>query len=211
MTRNNVPTRQRVFCASLADVFEDRPDVFFWRDDLFRLIEQTPNLDWLLLTKRPENIKRTLPDNVWIGVSVENQAMADKRIPVLLTVPAKIRFLSCEPLLGSLDLPVLMRDNLGTWNERINWVIAGGESGPEARPMDPRWMRSLRDQCQVAAVPFFFKQWGEYAPFDQLAWATDETMFKHRPVDINGSMMCRVGKGKAGHILDGCEWREIPH
>ena len=94
----------RVFCASLADVFEDRNELAPWRRDLFDLIERTPNLDWLLLTKRPENVVQSLPKNVWLGVSVENQKIADERIPKLLKIPATVRFLSCEPLLGKLNL-----------------------------------------------------------------------------------------------------------
>jgi protein gp37 len=109
--------RKRIFCASLADVFEDRPELVPWRADLFAMIDATPNLDWLLLTKRPENIKRLWPfgwyedkggpftwPNVWIGTSVENQEQADKRIPHLLSIPASVRFLSMEPLLGPVDL-----------------------------------------------------------------------------------------------------------
>lgn len=104
--------RYRVFCASLADVFEDRGELIPWRNDLFQVIEQTPHLDWLLLTKRPENIAKMTPlkwcvkwpEHVWVGTSVENQEAADKRIPHLLGVPAKVRFLSCEPLLGPVDL-----------------------------------------------------------------------------------------------------------
>src|SRR6202030_1275851 len=99
--------RTKVFCASLADVFEDREDLITARERLFALIENTPNLDWLLLTKRPENIERLAthwtngwPENVWMGTTVENQEAADKRIPLLRAMPAKVRFLSCEPLLG---------------------------------------------------------------------------------------------------------------
>lgn len=211
-------TRQRIFCASLADVFEDRPDIFLWRDDLFRLIEQTPNLDWLILTKRPENIKRDLPDNVWIGTSVENQKYADERIPALLKVPAKVRFLSCEPLLGPVDLkltsPIWESDDAEDWHPRsdyLDWVICGGESGPYARPMHPDWARSLRDQCS-SLMPFLFKQWG--------AWITSENKFDN----VNGHMIpgstgihwledwfpVMVGKHRSGRLLDGKEWSEFP-
>lgn len=152
---------QRVFCASMADVFEDHPQLLEERLRLWKLIDQTPMLDWLLLTKRPENIVEMAPcswvtdgcpSNVWIGTSVENQAAANKRLPVLASIPAKVHFLSCEPLLGPVDL--------SPWMRKIEWVIAGGESGHSARPMEADWVRSLRDQCQAAAVPFFFKQWG---------------------------------------------------
>ena len=213
--------RRRVFCASLADVFEDRPEWIEPRARLFDLIRQTPNLDWLLLTKRPDNIIHSIyqlpldfwpeetremarnwlyglpPKNVWLGTSVENQEQADKRIPELLKVPAKVRFLSCEPLLGPVDIgrwlccarcgrgEVARQDAFGTWFHQtkngcfpcatpqvgrgeavsnIHWVIVGGESGPNARPMHPDWARRLRDQCKAANVPIFIKQMGsEYA------------------------------------------------
>ena len=158
--------RRRVFCASLADVFEDNPQVETWRAELFGMIEQTSSLDWLLLTKRPENVNEMVPGrwrtvgrwpaNVWVGTTIENQAAADKRIPELLSVPTLVHFLSCEPLLG----PVSLAGHLGA----IEWVIAGGESGPQARPMNPDWVRRLRDQCVAAGVPFHFKQWGGLTP-----------------------------------------------
>jgi protein gp37 len=201
--------RQRVFCASLADVFEDHPQLEEWRTELFALIEATPNLDWLLLTKRPENVSnmvpygwmQNFPQNIWMGTSVENQKYADERIPALLRIPAKVRFLSCEPLLGNVDLhlnylmvPDGYPDSGEEYNYRfeyIHWVICGGESGSQARPMHPDWARSLRDECQAAGVPFLFKQWGEYAP-------------------NTASDMIKVGKHKAGRLLDGREWNEFP-
>jgi protein gp37 len=177
--------RQRVFCASLADVFDNHPTVEqAWRDDLWALIRETPNLDWLLLTKRPQFIKKMLPkdwgeegySNVWLGTTVENQKYADHRIPHLLSNPAKVHFLSCEPLLGPVDLRGLKTDPGGVYKldaltgtfgggpglsspSKINWVITGGESGPEFRSADPDWFRGLRDQCANAGVPFLFKQW----------------------------------------------------
>lgn len=162
--------RRRVFCSSMADVFEDHPQLIDERLRLWKLIDQTPQLDWLLLTKRPENIDYMapcswvadgFPGNVWLGVSAENQAMADKRIPILAGIPATVRFLSCEPLLGPLDLATwfysMMTDD---YSCAINWVIAGGESGPKARPMQADWVRSIRDQCTAAGVAFFMKQMG---------------------------------------------------
>ena len=153
------PTRQRVFCASLADVLEDRPELFAWRNDLFELIEQTSdNLDWLILTKRPENARDLLPaawfeawpGNVWMGTTVENQKAAEERIPYLLDIPARVRFLSVEPMLGKIDL------GMGG----IHWVICGGESGQGCRPMEPAWAGDLRFQCGAAGAPFFMKQLG---------------------------------------------------
>ena len=187
--------RERVFCASMADVFEDRPELTPHRARLFDIIRKTPHLDWMLLTKRPENIMRMLlhcrdisfsetrmmltewthqsnptpPANVWLGTTVENQDMADKRIPELMKIPARIRFLSCEPLLGPVGLLHIrapFRDTIGDelyFKDLIHWVICGGESGRNARPMHPAWARSLRNQCAVS-VPFHFKQWGEWIP-----------------------------------------------
>ena len=152
--------RRSVFCASMADVYEDHPDVESERQKLWTLIEITPWLNWLLLTKRPENILalspwkhgKRWPENVWVGTSIGLQSRAIERVPLLLEVPAVVRFVSCEPLLGPLDF--------SPWLPALQWVICGGESGLQARPMNPDWARSLRDQCQAAGIPFFFKQHG---------------------------------------------------
>jgi len=190
MTLHN--RRQRVFCASLADVFDNDVPTD-WREDLFELVRCTPHLDWLLLTKRPQNITRMvrahgaiagnatryLPLNVWLGTTVEDQKRADINIPALLRtrgdLGAGVLFLSMEPLLGPVDLerprPGPDLDQGGgrmicqPWliQSGIDWVIVGGESGPNARPMHPAWAQSLRDQCQAAGVPFLFKQWGHQA------------------------------------------------
>jgi protein gp37 len=223
--------RRRVFCATLADVFEgpetmpadSLEDVERARHRLFRLIVDTPHLDWLLLTKRPENF-RTLapmnwqdecPSNVWIGTSVENQQAADERIPHLLNVPAKVRFLSCEPLLGPVEFSnVTNRSDcvsvLGKpAMEGIHWVICGGESGPKARPMHMQWARSLRDQCQAAGVAFHFKQWGEWVPTVQAMEVCNQGGWKFYspPGDC---VMMKVGKKAAGRMLDGRTWDEFP-
>lgn len=182
--------RQRVFCASLADVFDNEVDPQ-WRMDLFSLIAKTPNLDWLLLTKRIGNVKKMssadslmfemIESRVWLGATIVNQEEADRDIPKLLAVPAARRFLSMEPLLGEVNLTAIPMGGSGhhefdpiiTANvlrraeaypplPSIDWVIVGGESGPGARPMHPDWARSLRDQCAAADVPFLFKQWGEW-------------------------------------------------
>lgn len=148
-----------VFCASMADVYEDHPAVASERARLWELIETTPWLNWLLLTKRPENIlnmspwrAENWPDHVWIGTSIGLQQRAEERLPSLLAVPAAVRFVSCEPLLGPLDL--------APWLPDLQWVICGGESGAQARPLNLDWARSLRNQCLEAGVPFFFKQVG---------------------------------------------------
>lgn len=167
--------RRRVFCASMADVFEDRPELVAPRVRLFHLIHETPNLDWQLLTKRPENIRRfcggngiprswaenTQP-NVWAMTSVEDQETADRRIPELLKVPARVRGLSVEPLLGPVDLRLGQKDDGQRWERHhfIHWVILGGESGPHARPCRVEWVRDLVRQCRATGVACFVKQLG---------------------------------------------------
>lgn len=208
--------RRRVFCASMADVFENRKDLIPHRARLLQLIEQTPQLDWLLLTKRIHLVKKQLPKgyelprNVWLGATVENQHAVDTRIAHLLQFrsPA-VRFLSCEPLLGALDLaPFLVPGEHGT---RVDWVIAGGESGAGARPMEPAWALQLRQQCTTANVPFHFKQWGHWAPEDQAI----DAVTRHTPIHVvrqNGTevRLAAVGKGKAGRLLAGMQWDQFP-
>lgn len=201
----------RVFCASMADVFEWRSDLNEHRARLWQLIKQTPNLDWLLLTKRPQHILRmspwghNWPNNVWVGTTVENQRVADLRLPLLLTVPARIRFLSCEPLLG----PV----NIGPWFNRpgyhpIDWVIAGGESGAHSRPTHPDWASLLLDQCQRAQVPFHFKQWGHWAPADLIEGDSNPTLLRF--ANERSVTMISAGKKRAGRILEGTTWNGLP-
>ena len=204
--------RERVFCASMADVFERRADLNNERARLWKLIEDTPQLDWLLLTKRPQNIERIAPwgqnwpNNIWLGTSVENQTLAEKRLPFLLKIPAAVRFLSCEPLLGQLDLR--------QWFKRrgfhsIDWIIAGGESGGGARPMHPNWPASLLNQCQTFKVPFHFKQWGQWAPSQLFTQANKPRILElqnERPVE-----MVRMSKKLTGRILEGTTWNQVPH
>jgi protein gp37 len=187
--RAGVPAK--VFCASMADVFEDHPQVVDARKRLWGLIEQTPWLRWQLLTKRPENITSMVPwgsdwpNTVWIGTSVENQRFANERLPILVDLPAAVHFVSCEPLLGPVDLsrwfhPMLdsctcAEPDVGGYSMHepycgdgpplIEWLISGGESGPKARLTHPDWLRSLRDQCITAGVPHLLKQFGEYSPY----------------------------------------------
>jgi protein gp37 len=156
----------RVFCASMADVFEDRPDVSGDRQKLWALIEMTPNLDWLLLTKRPENILRlfparwevdmldggTTPENVWMMTTTEDQARFDERMPHMALLTSSVIGISVEPMLGPIDL--------SQYSGCIDWVICGGESGPGARPMDVAWARDLAEQCNELEIPFFMKQMG---------------------------------------------------
>lgn len=209
-------SRRRVFCASMADVFENREDLIPHRMRLLRLIEDTPQLDWLLLTKRIHLVRKQLPKgyvfpkNVWLGATVENQASAGKRIKHLLefTSPA-VRFLSCEPLLGPLDI----REHLvrGENGSRVDWVIAGGESGPGSRPMDPAWPADLQKQCSKARVAFHFKQWGHWAPLEQVT----DLVTKRTPIQVvrrDGTeiSLAAIGKGKSGRILSGKHWDQFP-
>lgn len=283
--------RARVFCASLADVFDNEVPTA-WRVDLFRLIEKTPNIDWLLLTKRIGNAERLLDEagrmmpeslrwpmpNVWLGITVVNQEEADRDIPKLLAVPAHKRFLSIEPMLGPIDarkwLPNcyecsmvcgyrVAEDGVQTMcceecgelfgNEHrcqhcesnlfyfecpkcasplvqahpctrfIDWIIAGGESGPHARPAHPDWFRILRDQCKADHVPFFFKQWGEWVesgplPGGDLGGDMRRGTVQHMHGLGNpegyfrrgDAYVRRVGKKSAGRRLDGVEHNAVP-
>jgi len=149
--------RRKVFCGSMMD-WCDLSVGDEYRDKLFQLIRSTPMLDWQLLTKRAQYIRRCLPkdwgngySNVWLGVTVENKTHGLNRAEQLMSIPAEIRFLSIEPLLECLGMYRF---------DCFDWVIVGGESGPNARPMNPEWVRSIKDQCDVDRVPFFFKQWG---------------------------------------------------
>jgi protein gp37 len=156
-------TKRPVFTCSLSDFFIEDADP--WRDDAWKVVHDTPNLIWQILTKRPERIRSHLPSdwgeegypNVWLGTTVENQEAADKRIGYLLGVEAKVRFLSVEPMLGKIDVTGFLSSCACCG---ISWVICGGESGPGARPMDPGWAIDLRDQVKGAGAAFFFKQWG---------------------------------------------------
>lgn len=292
--------RHRVFCASMSDVFEDwsgpvmsfgRQPIYLNRqlrassgeadratlDDvrhrLFELIDATPNLDWLLLTKRPENIRRmwcglledfgtgkatSFRKNVWLGTSIATQADADRNIPLLLECRdlAPVLFLSCEPLVEAVDLSHcttkpsawlkdcretgaeyaqsakraragvenvnvdICSDMSDRWldsylsekRKMIDWVIVGGESGHGARPMHPDWVRAIRDQCQTAGVPLFFKQWGEWAPWypDDVhgCFCSPDRAMNHVWEDRSFSL--KVGKKAAGRLLDGIGHNEFP-
>jgi protein gp37 len=274
-----VGVRLRVFCASLADWLDDDGVPIEWLADLLELIRTTPHIDWLLLTKRPQNWRSRIeaitttnidlaawllawllgpgefgtgpfdglqspgaPENVWIGTSVGTQKSADTRIPELLKIPARVRFLSCEPLLEEVDiswalpwtkevgervatiedatLRQLGENLLAKDAEKpfVDWVICGGESGTGARPMHPDWAGTLREQCAAAGVPFFMKQWGEWAPCAETSTTVSITAEKpggfknpqwHRFPD--GQLMGRIGKQAAGKTLDSREHSESPN
>lgn len=206
-----------VFVGSMMDIFEKPMPIIggggTWliRNEFFRKIDMGlyPNLMFLLLTKRPSNIHKYIPfhwqekapDNVMYGTSPVDQETADKLIPQLLQVEGR-KFLSCEPLLGPIDLSKWMDLYLGP--SKIQWVIAGGESGHHARPVHPKWLRSLQYQCQVAGVPFLFKQWGEYASVSEVAGPGKHHQFP------DGATVRRVGKKAAGNTLDGVQYLEFP-
>ncbi|MDI3548160.1 MAG: hypothetical protein PWR10_1812 [Halanaerobiales bacterium] len=213
---------RRVFVCSMGDLFHDDVEGGFLCR-VFDTIMAAEQHTFLVLTKRPKRmidffkqcIHRTL-SNLWVGVTVENQSAADERIPILLQIPAVVRFVSCEPLLGPVDVykyldvydpPTLTNpDGYNPDKQLIDWVICGGETGPRARPMHPDWVRSLRDQCQAAGVPFFFKSWGEWHESDlqpnPRGWRTY--------LWSDGKLMYRMGRKKAGRLLDGQEWNEYP-
>lgn len=236
---------RRIFVNSMSDLFHEKlsdADI----DRVFAVMLRAPQHTFQILTKRPERVRVYMdasfvpggilvtlgehmcdahvdsqtwpPRNVWLGTSVENQAVAQTRIPELLMTKAAVRFLSVEPLLG--------RINLRPWLHGLQWLIVGGESGPHARPMHPVWVREIRDACLEAGLPFFFKQWGEYQPVRQLYGGDeeqDEGRGELRPVDLQGytrmddkqpppgsELMERMGKRRAGRSLDGRTWEEFP-
>lgn len=215
-----------IFVCSMADLFHhDVPAAFILK--MLDVMASRPQHTFQILTKRPEravalvrlareewqgHLKRQdlFPDNVWFGVTCENQKLLDKRLPILMQIPAKVRWLSVEPMLGPIRLP----ENCG-----VDWIVVGGESGPNARPMNPAWARSLRDQCRNQAIPYFFKQFGEWV--DEFHPAQDRSKQEESDAfveiveypdgkDYKGVYMYRVGKKAAGRLLDGREHNEYP-
>jgi protein gp37 len=190
--------RPRVFCASLADVFDNKVQKA-WREDLFALIRECRRLDWLVLTKRPQNIAKMLPPdwrdgyrNVWLGVTAEDQFNFDQRWRIVREIPAVIKFISYEPALGSLSLA--KHDSLP------DWIISGGESGGGARPLRPRWIRDIISECRDRGVAVFHKQWGDC---------------KNNPLVLEQGMTPGEAKaidhfGKGGGLVDGQLVREFP-
>jgi protein gp37 len=206
--------RRRVFCASMGDVFEPRAELDPWRDKLWSLIESTRELDWLLLTKRPDRVhavipwNRRWPSNVWLGTTAENQLWANRRVPVLIEHGAAVRFVSCEPLLGSVDLSPWLH---GGRRRRpgLDWVIVGGESGHRARPMHPEWAKAIRDQCTAANTAFHFKQWGQWRPDSELIPCGRRRIEMH-DARRRSVTLVRLGKHATGRDLDGRTWDEFP-
>jgi protein gp37 len=209
---------RKIFVNSMSDLFhESIPDQFI--DQVWRVMAGAMHHKFQVLTKRPERMRAYLRGNhargikmdwgnIWIGVSAEDQETANERIPILLDTPAAVRWVSAEPLLGPINFrrwfffQVAARPADCPAAPGIDWVVVGGESGPKARPMDPAWVRVLRDQCVHYRIPFLFKQWGEYGP----NWYNDDA-----GVMIPGSeWVDRMGKKKAGRVLDGRTWDQYP-
>lgn len=212
---------RRIFVCSMGDLFHDDVKFIAYRDISFQLYSNKQHI-FLLLTKRPERMAQIVNEvfryyypadwpfpNVYLGVTAENQQRWDER-RFFLNIPAAKHFVSLEPLLGPMDL------DLAEPQTKIDWVIVGGESGPGARPMHPDWVRSVRDQCVGAEVPFFFKQWGEWMPHTKrfgggLFIKPDSTRTCQGDYwDGHAAAMNRVGKKQAGRLLDGREWNEMP-
>ncbi len=250
---------KKVFVCSMSDLFHESV-TFEFIVNVWRCFADHPQTTFQLLTKRPERalefMKWAAPvffndklqskaramgnqtylplPNIWIGTSCEDQATANERIPLLLQIPAAVRFLSCEPLLGPIDFH--FQSNCMDYNHadfgcpgiddhKLHWIIAGGESGHGARPMHPAWVRLLRDQCAHANVPFFFKQWGEYVPiefnenlsgFTTPANNSDDSLLDGVPyskvVHSETGLVdfVKIGKSKSGALLDGIEHRAFP-
>lgn len=244
---------RRVFVGSMTDLFH--PQIpFHWLDQIFLTFLRYPQHTFLVLTKRPERAAEYFPrggewitdtslitgevtrypfpiPNLWLGVTVCNQAEADEKIPFLLDIPAAVRFISFEPLLGPITLwrwfpdgacplpaPIACGLERVTKNpdyeNGIHWVIAGGETGPGARPMHPEWARSLRDQCVAAGVPFYFKGWGEWRSGGMSLYRFDllvrYTILKSGLPGIPIAEMYRIGKKRAGCLLDDQKWCQFP-
>lgn len=250
---------RRIFVCSMGDLFhEDVPEKFLY--DVWDVMVLNRQHTFLVLTKRPARMKNFIErvmanrmdyaytlgntpegtetrkwaqkpvQNIWLGVTAENQQTADKRIPILLQIPAAVRFVSVEPMLGPVDLerwlPIEWSEVGETWIEafpgkhcydtRLHWVICGGETGPGARPMHPDWARSLRDQCQATGVPFFLKSWGEHCYPSQMPDTTYYALLDRYDLDQDAGAHhviespWKVGKKAAGRLLDGRTWDEVP-
>lgn len=252
----------RIGVQFMGDLFHDSIP-FNAIHEIWDIMKACPQHTFIVLTKRPQRMKEALEriyslermgwskgfwDHVWLGVSIENQARADERIPILLQIPAAKRWVSIEPMLGPVDLTRVRVENnylinaltgapLGytrkDQDSRLDWIVLGGETGPGARPMHPDWVWSVRDQCQAAGVPFYFKQWGEWVPakpdeYNSFIYPNQGYMspissmaplpnpgtgycYSPRSLEERGcAYVAKIGKNAAGHLLDGREWREMP-
>lgn len=212
-----IPNAKMIFVNSMSDLFHEQVP-YTAIDSLMLRMKREPDKIFQVLTKRAKRMVEILdmpfiklPDNVWLGVSVENQETANERIPLLLKTQAAIKWVSVEPMLYRVDLSSyltrlsLLRNK--TYNP-IQWVVCGGESGHNARPIHPDWVRGLRDQCKDAGVPFFFKQWGSWQPINHRF--DEKTKYKSVYTFPDGQQMLKVGKKKAGRLLDSKIYSEYP-
>jgi protein gp37 len=226
---------RRIFIENTSDLFQTTvPEAYI--DHVLKVIKACPHHTFIALTKYPKNMQRKLYGeapgarvrklgggdylpNLWLGVTCENQQAADERIPILLQTPAAVRFISCEPLLSAIDLSHWLKCECNRYwpgqghppdcpTQNLHWCIVGDETGPGARPCSLDWVRSLRDQCQEAGTPFYFKSWGDWVhdsqPYPPGGWPDSVV---HVWPDRSWSL--RIGKKRAGRLLDGQEWNEI--
>jgi protein gp37 len=187
----------RIGVQFMGDLLHQKVD-FFWFEKIMNVMNGLPRHTFFLLTKRPEKLYFNFdyPKNLWLGVSVEDQKAADERIPILRSIPATNRWVSVEPQLEQIDLCLSpgLEISADYAHRGIHWIVCGGETGSHARPLHPDWVRSVRDQCQAAGVPFFFKSWGDKGEWIQLDC---------------GHWYEKEGSRK-GHLIDGKEWKEMP-
>ena len=238
-------SKRIVFVNSMGDLFHEG-HLYEWIDAVFSAMSDYDQHIYILLTKRPEKMLKFWQwkreqhgidwrpkDNVWIGVTAENQEQADKRIPILLQIPASKHFVSIEPMLGPVDLTHIdhdwqtnaltgkQSDMARPWYDtnKLDWVICGGETGPKARPMNQNWVIEVKNQCKEAKVPFFFKQWGEWEPRNANSFAlkndpkSEKYQLKKVPYADNPfefSNVSKVGRKNAGNLLDGQQHHECP-
>jgi protein gp37 len=209
--------RERVLCAPTPDLFQYHEELRGWRPRLFNLIEATPHLDWLLLSRQGQAFKQMLPQgyafprNAWLGVHITEQRYVERYVSYLQAVPtAGIRFLYCEPLLEHIDIRRYLEPQGRV--PRIDWVVCGGQSINGAEPTYPEAVESLQWQCEQAGVPFFFKQWGNWAPVENvgLEAAGDRHVIQLWRYDGRPEDMVRVGKRVAGRVLNGRTWDQFP-
>lgn len=229
--------RKFVFACSWSDWFIEEADPI--RDEAWEIVKATPHLTYQILTKRPENIPARLPKdwdegypNVILMVTAEDQAMANLRIPQLLKIPARLRGVSIEPMLGFVNLKQIMGDHV--WFDvlgksrfdygsdgygvaapmipGIDWVIVGGETGVQARPLDIRWVETIRNQCIIGNIPFFFKSWGEWWPKEHVDYLGKTSSLPDISIckGINQEGFYRIGRNNSGRLLDGEEWSQFP-
>ena len=226
---------RRIFVCSMSDLFHDEVKQE-WIDEIFNVMSNAPRHTFLVLTKRPERMKAALKDlgnrwnwnvkwpleNVWLGVTAENQETARDRIPTLIETPATKRFVSVEPMLGAINLKQLGRHPAGwPFCPSIDWVICGGETGPKARPMNYAWVYEIAEQCWSIDTPFFFKSWGEWTPsFLQPDGGykanTDANIPDGSSADCHvfpenpGICMRKIGKRRSGRMIRNSIWNEVP-